>query len=191
MHGPDEGECLMRWRLTSVATIVVSLALVGAHGAGASWIQQSNPTGSQIRTTVFNGVSCTSATFCEAVGPFTDTNDSAEHTLAEIWDGKRWMVQTTPHVPDATAGRFNGVACVSPTACVDVGSATDAGGTRFTLAEIWDGESWAFSATPNPTGATNSELHAVSCASASLCFAVGESTVGGTMQTLAEVWDGE
>jgi hypothetical protein len=59
-----------------------------------------------------------------------------------------------------------------------------------TLAEAWNGRRWTIQTPPNPTGATFSEFHGVSCASSAACTAVGRwlgSSGGGT---LAERWDG-
>jgi hypothetical protein len=56
------------------------------------------------------------------------------------------------------------------------------------LAEIFKGNSWFITSTPNPS---NSNLDAVSCKSAKVCTAVGDvDTGGGTLSTLAERWDG-
>jgi hypothetical protein len=64
-------------------------------------------------------------------------------------------------------------------------------GIGLTLAERWNGSSWAVRATPNPAGATQSFLNAVSCISATACTAVGIYTdSGGNNLTLAERWDG-
>jgi hypothetical protein len=44
---------------------------------------------------------------------------------------------------------------------------------QFTLAEQWNGTSWAVQTTPNPVGSQESELDGVFCISASACKAVG------------------
>ena len=49
---------------------------------------------------------------------------------------------------------------------------------------------WSIEPTPNPSGAANSYLHDVSCASARACAAVGYYDNGATLVALAERWNG-
>jgi hypothetical protein len=59
--------------------------------------------------------------------------------------------------------------------------------TRFTLAEGWNGSTWAVQATPNPSGSATSNLNGVSCTSASACIAAGYWNNSANFQrTLAE-----
>jgi hypothetical protein len=71
-------------------------------------------------------VSCRSAK-CEAVG------STSLGPLAERWNGARWSLQPAPS-PVAGTGLLAGVACMSATACIAVGSA---GGAP--LAEAYSG----------------------------------------------------
>ena len=76
-----------------------------------------------------------------------------------------WSV--VPSAPlQVPAGSLSGVSCVSTSACTAVGHYTNKAGDEVTLAERWDGTSWAIQTTPNPTGAIGSELSGVSCVSA-------------------------
>jgi hypothetical protein len=63
------------------------------------------------------------------------------------------------------------------------------GGVTQTLAELWNGSTWAIRSTPNGAGAS-SQLNGVSCPTGSACEAVGDSGVGSGLTTLAEVWNG-
>jgi len=56
-------------------------------------------------------------------------------------------------------------------ACTAVGYYYNGGNTSASLAERWDGKTWALESTP--TGVSNPELTRVSCSSASACTAVG------------------
>jgi hypothetical protein len=91
-----------------------------------------------------NGVSCSSATACIAVG------STSTGTLAERWNGMQWAVQPTPDVAGAS---LSSVSCSSATACTAVGDVlSSASGNRVTLAERWNGTTWAIQPTPgNPT----------------------------------------
>src|SRR5437868_4574868 len=62
-------------------------------------------------------------------------------------------------------------------------------GVYQTLIEHWDGTSWAIVTSPNTSTTEYNHLFAVTCVSASECWAVG---LSGTSlgQTLIERWDG-
>ncbi len=135
-------------------------------------------------------MSCTAGSACTAVGWITDIGGS-QVTLAERWNGTSWSVQATPTPTGIWASALHGVSCSSATACEAVGYFTLNDGSQLTLAETWNGTSWSVQATPNPSGATSSDLLGVSCTSVSVCRAVGDYIdVGGTMRTLAERWNG-
>jgi hypothetical protein len=130
------------------------------------------------------GVSCTSATFCVAVGyagdlGYTPTDENTYRTLIEEWNGSAWSVMASPNVSTGgvTYGNFlYGVSCVGPTSCVAVGSPyTDADAETYsTLAMAWNGSTWAVQPTPNPTASpVYAYLEAVSCVAGQLCKAVG------------------
>ncbi|MEA2314573.1 MAG: hypothetical protein QOI03_1265, partial [Solirubrobacteraceae bacterium] len=46
---------------------------------------------------------------------------------------------------------LSGVSCTTASACTAVGYYVNSAGTRLTLAERWNGTSWATQTTPNPT----------------------------------------
>ncbi len=148
---------------------------------GKTWTVQNTPS-----PTVSNlsGVSCTSAKACTAVGD-ADSGGVLE-TLAERWNGTTWADQATPNPAGATRSFLTAVSCSSGTACTAVGFYSKSGGKQLPLAERWNGTTWAIQATPNPSGATTSQLNDVSCASATACTAVGSAT----SQVWAEAWNG-
>lgn len=129
-----------------------------------------------------NGVSCTVAAVCTAVGQY-DT-----YTLAERWNGSSWTTAAPPS-PPGTISSLAGLSCTSATACTAVGSATSAANYPQTsaLAEGLNGTTWTIEATPSPDGATSSVLAAVSCSMSNTCTAVGYYVnSAGTDLTLAE-----
>src|SRR5205085_1053676 len=98
-----------------------------------------------------------------------------------------WVIQTTPNPAGATSSQLSGMSCSSATACTAAGSYTNGTGTEVTLAERWDGTNWAIQTTPNPAGATSSQLNGVSCSSSTACSAAGNYTnATATDVTLAE-----
>jgi hypothetical protein len=107
-------------------------------------------------------------------------------TLAEQRSGGVWTVQSTPNPPAAATSALNGVSCPSGSACTAVGQFAIGSGAQLTLAERWNGTSWAIQPTPNPAGSASSRLSAVACPAADSCTAVGTSN----SKLLVEQWGG-
>jgi hypothetical protein len=152
-----------------------STALV-ERWAGNQWTVQSTPnTGAS--SAYLEGVSCTSATACMAVGYSGGLADS--QALTERWNGSSWTILPTPNPPGVTQSALWGVSCTSSTTCTAVGD-EDSGRT---LAERWDGGQWTIQPTPN--SAHGGTLSGVSCSSATACTAIGSGS-----GLMAQVWDG-
>ncbi len=162
---------------------------------GTAWTIQPTPN-PNAQTSVLSGVSCTSATACTATGNLYGSPPRGPGlTLAEAWDGTTWTIQPTPNPSDlysSSGPTLPGVSCTSATACTTVGAYLNTAFNRVTLAERWDGTTWAVQPTPNPTGTRASFLNGVSCSSATGCTAVGNYTnsTGFSAGVLAELWDG-
>jgi hypothetical protein len=187
---------------------------------GTAWkIQKTvSPTrvGNGIRMILY-GVSCVSASFCEAVG----ASSSAAGGGAEMWNGTSWARQYAP------GGYLNSVSCTSADFCIAAGGnghveiwngtswSAQHGASGFTWlssvscasatvceavgyasdgddAEGWNGTSWSAQATAVPAGGSSPALSAVSCPGPQSCEAVGGYTSGTTFEdvSLAEVWNG-
>jgi hypothetical protein len=158
---------------------------------GTAWTIQPTPNPTGAGDSSLQGVSCTSATACTAVGNYFDTT-AGFLTLAERWDGTTWTIQPTPNPAGGQDNFLSGVSCTSATACTAAGSfINNAGTSGGTLAERWDGTTWTALTTPNPAGGAVSSLSGVSCTSATACTAVGNSSNSTRIPvTLAERWDG-
>jgi hypothetical protein len=153
---------------------------VGSPAAGPSWKIQSTPNPGGSSGNDLNGVSCTSASACTAVGIYFPSAGGVV-TLGERWNGTTWTIKTGPGVTG-----LNGVSCSSASACTAVGNVL-----TKTRAERWNGTSWKTQTTPNPASAGASQLNGVSCTSASACTAVGYYyNTSGVYFTLAERWNG-
>jgi hypothetical protein len=155
---------------------------------GTKWAVQATPNPSGSVITFLDGVSCTAAAACEAVG--TSFGAGAHKTLAEVWNGTKWAVQFTPNPSGPTYKSIGRVSCAGAAACEAVGFYTNSSGVNVTLAEVWNGTKWAIHEPPNPSGSTLDLLSGVSCASAAACEAVGYYASSGVDKTLAEVWNG-
>jgi hypothetical protein len=158
-------------------------------GPSATWTGQLGAE-NYASSSAYAGVSCSSATFCEAVGwssyPVGLGSEPAS-TLAASWNGSGWTTQLTPNVGPPTDGAndLTSVSCVSSTFCTAVGwSVGPDSGSQATMALVWNGTAWSVEPTPVLTG--NSVLDGVSCATSTECEAVGNS--GGL--PLAESWNG-
>jgi hypothetical protein len=163
----------------------LALGYFGAYG----WLIVSAPGPSGAAASSLSSVACPSSTACTGVGSSLN-NTGAQVPVAEGWNGTSWSTQATPLPSGAKAGSLSGVSCTSPSACEAVGSYANSSGATVTLAESWNGTAWTIQASPNPNGATASSLSGVSCTSASACSAVGNTVINGTRVTLAEAWNG-
>jgi hypothetical protein len=146
--------------LCGVATImtVACAPASGSQGGHDSvlvapgWTIQPTPgTGGTL-----NGVSCTSAHACTAVG------QANAQALAERWDGTAWATQPTPNL----GGALFGVSCLTATSCTAVGDVPSSPVTP--LAEQWAGGAWSVTLNQG-----RGILRGVSCTSASACTAAG------------------
>jgi hypothetical protein len=197
----------VRWtsaiRLLAVATLLVAFTGIATAGAaragqpakatGSIWKIEPTPNPAGAEISVLSAVSCSSGRACTSVGSQTSSPSSPGSALAERWNGKSWLIQSTAKVNGATSSELVGVSCASASACTAVGTAFDAAGSRdVNLAEAWNGKSWRVQAIPNPNGATDSNLYAVSCASVSACTAVGVyDNAAGFPRAMAERWNGK
>ncbi len=122
---------------------------------------------------MLNGDSCTSSTFCMAVGSFNLNG----HTpgLSEMLTGTKWVTEPVPS-PAHEANIFaNEVSCASSARCLFVGAHFAGPHSNDTnLAEAWDGTSWRIVADTGPAGKKFSVMTDVACPTTSFCLAVGQ-----------------
>ena len=157
---------------------------------GTAWALQSTPNAPGVLNSQLAAVSCGNPTSCVAVGT-QQTAAGGQVSLAENWNGSLWRMQSTPSVAGALTIALNGVACTAATACTAVGWFDSAAGTQVPLAERWNGHVWSIQLMPVPSGAGQSSLSGVSCASAVMCVAVGSSRNAiGHQSPLVERWNG-
>jgi hypothetical protein len=148
-----------------------------------------------------NGLSCTAASDCWAVGVYGggSVSDTAFLNLALHWNGHKWTQATTPN-PDGTgSGDGNSLAAVNCSAvnnCWAVGDlgGIGVGGTTTGEALHWQGTKWTLTKTPDPGGTASNdrtELASVRCVSAKDCWIAGLSRNGSNPdQDLTLHWNG-
>ena len=172
------------WYVTSTnATLTLA-----ENWNGTTWTVQSTPNPSGAAHSFLQDVACTSASACTATGYYA-TSAGVDQALAESWNGTTWTLQSTPTPSGATSSGLSGVSCTSASACTSVGWYGVSPGAYETLAETWNGTTWAIQSTPNRTAATSSYLFGVSCTSASACTATGYD-LSPNYTALAERWNG-
>ena len=159
------------WLAGILATVFVAVLLAPA-GASANKLED---------------VSCTSESFCAAVGTSDQPASSAQ---ARMWNGDEWSSEWLPKPEDAASTALSGVFCASAEKCLAVGSYEDTEGATHGLALRWQGGHWSLLEVPSSEG-VDIELSGVTCHSYPTCIAVGHWTVEGTTGGLAMAWDGE
>ena len=159
------------------------LTAVAEFWNGSRWKVQDTPITTSNDSSVFNGISCTTATNCTGVGSYHDPVDG-NRALAEDF-ALRWQdVSPSPFFGSIATG-INAISCTSPNACVTVGGTETA--TEFdAFAQVWASGTWINAPVPKPKV---SNLASVSC-TAGGCTAVGDIRKGGTLVTLAERFNG-
>src|SRR5258707_6191390 len=110
---------------------------------------------------VLDAVSCTSASFCMAVGGGNLVGPS----LAEAWNGRTLRVVKTP----SASPHLSAVSCATASFCVGAPSST-----ASNVAQVWNGRTWQpMNMSGDGCVAFSSLLAEVSCPSAGHCMAVG------------------
>jgi hypothetical protein len=135
---------------------------------GKTWTITTTPPGTPQYLTA---VSCASVTSCTAIGSYAK-GGGAELALVEHWNGKAWSSETATN-PKGSAGTYPlAVSCPTVTSCAAVGN-YQTSSAFAALAEGWNGKAWAVEATPKPGPGDSLFLSGVSCASGTVCGAVG------------------
>ena len=131
-----------------------------------------------------NGVSCTSASFCMAVGHYWHPSGWVNNrALVYRFTGAQWIQRTVALSEGYTGPYLSGVSCTASTACTAVGYAVATkSGDSVPFAVRWNGSAWSQQELAPPEGSLGSELLGVSCLSQDECVAVG------TMKNSAGAW---
>lgn len=143
---------------------------------GSEWSTQPTPNPAGAKGDFLFAVACPSDSACTALG--YSHGSGTPLTMAQRWNGAKWLLQATPNPAGAAESAFGGIACPTRSTCFAAGA-----GANAALVERWNGTAWRMQPVPTLPGAG---LNAVSCNSPSVCIAVGGSDSG----TLAERWDG-
>jgi hypothetical protein len=170
-----------------------AFTVTSTDGSWANALPVSFPAGlrSSSISDALNGVSCTSAGNCTAVGSFTNTNGDYETFTVTSTNGT-WAQAQPVVFPVGTQNtapyaEFRNLSCTSPGNCTAIGYFFTAAATTAAFTVTSTNGNWSFAARVTfPAGTQNtaeySEGGDVSCTSAGNCTAVGRfrSSAGGT-----------
>ncbi len=176
-------------RALRILLVTVAVGVLTAPAALAGWRVQRAPAPDTFRQDWLTGVSCASRSFCIAVGRSTNSGaGSVTQTLAERWNGHRWLIQQTPTLPgpapdsgNRTLSELEAVSCTSSEFCMAVGGNVAGDRPESGLSELWNGHSWSVEPVPQ-TASMQSPLTSVSCTSPASCI--------GLSGSLTERWNG-
>ena len=172
--------------------LLAPIATFAERWDGSAWMVLPTPSAGPSAGLV--SVSCTSPTFCVAVGSTKSAGRGAvgvvgggrnPHALLEMWNGSAWTVRPTP-LGSVPSSRLSGVSCVSSRFCIAVGAFLKSWGL------VWNGRSWR-RITP-PAVNYDASLNAVDCVAANACTAVGSYNINkvgvADLRPLAAQWSG-
>ncbi|HEY5708026.1 MAG TPA: S8 family serine peptidase [Solirubrobacterales bacterium] len=155
-----------------------------------TWTLQTIPIPEGATSSQLDGVDCLWSNFCVAVGRYTTSGGSIK-SLAMLWNGTSWSLQTLTDPEGAVMSTLLDVSCTpSPSRCTAVGGWKNSANEQFTLAYRYNGSTWTLQSTPNPSGSIASVFQEVSCATETSCTAAGSWVESASNQTLAEQWNG-
>ena len=149
----------------TVVPVVVALV---ERWNGGRWSTQPVRTPKRAIQTYLTGVSCVSTNVCVAVGGAVGRLSSdltQSEPLVQRGNGSKWSVQLV----DQPQSALNGVSCAHRAACTAVGF----GSNNLTLADRWNGSTWAPQPTPDLPSDSPQHLQAIACISRNTCTAVG------------------
>lgn len=163
---------------------------------GATWTSVTVPVPAGTRNADLADVSCTSASFCLAVGAYNTASEPTYYyqPLAVVWNGTAMQRTAAPPSPaHAIYTSLLGVSCLrsNSTFCVAVGTAlVNSPVGEVTFADIWNGKTWTLRTVPTPSGELPPEIFSVSCVSTTQCFVAGLSVLdNGNSKALIASWN--
>ena len=136
---------------------------------------------------VLHSVSCAGRDACTIVG--TDTGNSGcstpacglVATFASGWNGRAWSIQGTPGAGTPASVTLTSGSCAGPTACVVVGTMSEADGELAATSEAWNGAGWSVQPLPGLTSP------GIGCDATGRCLLMG---AGLSSEAVLLTWDG-
>ena len=187
---------------------------------GTSWSVMATPNPDNPgddQSATLKGVSCTSSTFCVAVGDGGSAQGNYSYTyatLVESWNGSAWSIVSSEDPSSFESGvaydnddpikdELNGVSCTNSDYCVAVGdynTIEDPGGQdeyfpTYTLVESGGAGGFSVTSSPSPAGGSpysSDTLSNLGCYGSTNCVATGYCGCDSfsTIPPLDESWNG-
>lgn len=156
---------------------------------GARWRKVADPVPKGWSGGRLDGVSCTSAVYCVAVGSYVK-GASATFPVAEAWNGTAWTARRLPGLPGGTIFA-TGVSCAATRHCVVAMASNPKPTSGQAFIDTLNGAKWTVHALTPPKGSVEADFSAVSCVSVIHCVMAGVS-YGRTAETaLVATWNGK
>ena len=157
---------------------------LGESWNGETWTPSGPSAPAGATSAGLQGVSCTWAAACVAVGWYTNAG-GYPLGLAQSWNGRKWT--QTPLPKSGGYGGLFGVSCASSKYCLGVANGGAPGDSRGTpSSDVWNGKSWSLKKVPVPPmgggSSATSMLLGTQCLSATYCVAVGQLDLGSSEQ---------
>lgn len=146
------------------------------------WLVQTTPKIAGAEASYLSSVDCVGVGYCGAIGDASNPTGTAP--FFDQWNGTAWKSRGTASLSSETLPNLVALSCASASQCTAAGE-VETSGVPLTLAENWDGKTWAVAKTVSPKGSSSSQLSAVACSTAG-CTAVGSYAEGGHPLALGE-----
>jgi hypothetical protein len=159
---------------------------------GSSWriVATAGPARSAVSG--LDDVACPTTKFCLAVG-YGGAVNRYQDTAYTLANGTTWRRISTPKPSGARWSELGSVACSSASNCMAVGNYENRARRDVSFAARWHSGRWQLEATPGIRGQRFASFEGISCPTATLCMAVGnteDKTREEYYHAFADVWSG-
>ena len=156
---------------------------------GTSWELQAAPALPGATSGRLEAVSCTTATFCMAVGVGNSSSEpSSWKGITARWNGTKWEAEKRPPV---ASGYLTDISCQSASSCTVIGKEAGSPYVAGLFSERWNGTSWTAQSMPNPSQSVlGVAVRGLSCPSTSICEVVGDYGASEGRVPFAQKWNG-
>jgi len=178
------------------ANNVWAVGNTNSSGPGGTLVEHWNGTGWSIVPAVdppsapdpeFIGMSAAAPNDIWAVG--TTNGSDVGQTLAEHWNGVRWIKTASVNPDGASDPTLFAVAAVAPNDVWAAGT-TNGGDVGTTLIEHWNGVRWSVVTPPSTSNAADPYITGLAALGPNDVWAVGTTSGQAPRQTLVEHWNG-
>ena len=128
-------------------------------------------------STELNAVSCTTTTWCMAVG-YSTNGSSDRSAVSGTWNGTTWTVSSINPPAGSVASQLDGIDCISASWCMAGGDYENTSSDFLSLAMLWNGSAWSSVPSPNPGAGTSGFFNSVSSRARSSAWPRATPTTG-------------